>query len=101
MRSVSPDAFVISSGAEVAEKEFRPLVARLRRAGLHVRHSYKSTKNIGKLLGEADKAGARFAVILDDAVSGEVVKLKDLRGGEQREIRIDELDEALRAGLRE
>lgn len=96
MRPLSPDAFIISSGAEVAEKEFRPLVARLRRAGLHIRHSYKSTKNIGKLLGEADKAHARFAVILDDALSGGVVKLKDLRGGEQREIRLDELEASLR-----
>lgn len=98
MRPVWPDVFVISSGAEVAEKELRPLVARLRRAGLHVRHSYKSTKNIGKLLGEADKAGARFAVILDDALGGGVVNLKDLRGGEQREISIEELEAALREG---
>lgn len=98
MRPLSPDAFIISSGAEIAENAFRPLVARLRRAGLHVRHSYKSTKNIGKLLGEADKAGARFAVILDDALGGGVVKLKDLRGGEQREISIEELEAALREG---
>jgi histidyl-tRNA synthetase len=101
MRPLSPDAFIISSGAEVAEKAFRPLVAKLRRAGLHVRHSYKSTKNIGKLLGEADKAHSRFAVILDDALSGGVVKLKDLRGGEQREIKLDDLEAALRGGKRE
>ena len=44
-----PDVFVIATADDAAQQRFRPLVAELRRAGLHVRHSYKATKNIGKL----------------------------------------------------
>jgi histidyl-tRNA synthetase len=91
-----PDAFIISSGVEVAEKALRPLIARLRRAGFHVRHSYKTTKNVGKLLGEAGKCRARFAVILDDALASNIVKLKDLDDGEQHEILLTGLEQTLR-----
>ncbi len=97
-----PDAFVLSNGSEEAEAKVRPVVAMLRRGeereegalspalshearereqgGLHVRHSYKATKKIDKLLNEAKKQHARFAVIIEDADSCIV---KDLRTGEQ------------------
>ena len=80
-----PDVFVLSSGDEAAEARVRPTVAALRRggeslAGLHVRHSYKATKNVGKLLKEAAQQGARFAVIIEDAESCSV---KDTRTNEQ------------------
>jgi histidyl-tRNA synthetase len=81
-----PHVFVISAGDEPAEKEFRPLVARLRREGFHARHSYKTTKNVGKLLGEAGKARAMFAVILGRELAGGHVVVKDLDGGGQREV---------------
>ncbi len=96
----SPDVFVLSNGTEEAERQVRPLVASLRRgsrapqdsglktqapgpkpqAPLHVRHSYKATKNVGKLLKEAAQVGARFAVIVESASEATV---KDLRTGEQ------------------
>lgn len=47
---------------------------------LHARHSYKATRNIGKLLKEASACRARFAVILE---SGEDATLKNLDTGEQ------------------
>ncbi|QKK06903.1 MAG: histidine--tRNA ligase family protein [Planctomycetota bacterium] len=80
-----PDVFVLSNGDEAAEARVRPTVAALRRggeslAGLHVRHSYKATKNVGKLLKEAAQQGARFAVIIEDAESCSV---KDTRTNEQ------------------
>ena len=80
-----PDVFVLSSGDEAAEARIRPTVAALRRgsvslAGLHVRHSYKATKNVGKLLKEAAQQGARFAVIIEGAESCSV---KDTRTNEQ------------------
>ncbi len=103
----TPDVFVLSNGDEGAEKQVRPLVAALRRgsrapqdsglksqspglnpqapgpkpqAFLHVRHSYKATKNVGKLLKEAAQQGARFAVIVESEAEATV---KDLRTGEQ------------------
>jgi histidyl-tRNA synthetase len=94
---------------EAASKAVRPLVALLRRgkeAGryldkgdarkpwdadryelasggvppMHARHSYKTTKNIGKLLQDATAQRAKFAVILE---SGEAGTIKDLTTGEQ------------------
>ena len=44
-------------------------IADLRRAGRHERHTYRSTRNVGKLLGEAGKVRARFAVILGDELA--------------------------------
>lgn len=80
-----PDVFVLSNGDEAAESCVRPTVAALRRgseshAGLHVRHSYKATKNVGKLLKEATQQGARFAVIIED---GESCSVRDIRAGEE------------------
>ncbi|MFG0242770.1 MAG: histidine--tRNA ligase [Phycisphaerales bacterium JB054] len=80
-----PDVFVLSNGDEAADAQVRPTVAALRRgseslSGLHVRHSYKATKNVGKLLKEAAQQGARFAVIIEDAGSCSV---KDTRTNEQ------------------
>ena len=78
-----PDVFLISSGKEVAEKRFESLLASLRRADLHVRYSSRTTRNVGKLLGEAAKARARCAVILGDELEQGNVVVKDLDSGEQ------------------
>jgi histidyl-tRNA synthetase len=95
---IRPDAFVISNGDEVAEKQLPPLVASLRRDGLHVRHTYKSTRNVGKLLGDAGKCRARFAVILGKELNEQPPRaaLKNLDTGEQREIAISDLSSALK-----
>ena len=71
---LAPDVFVIAS-EEAADAHLRPVLAHLRRAGLHARRSYKSTRNVGKLLGEASKANARYALILKPDLSAE---LKDM-----------------------
>ncbi len=76
-----PDAFVISNGLPESDAQVAPLLASLRRAGLHARRSYKSTKNIGKLLKEGADAGARFAIIIENA--GEAT-IKDLDTNQQR-----------------
>ncbi|MCZ6811499.1 MAG: His/Gly/Thr/Pro-type tRNA ligase C-terminal domain-containing protein, partial [Planctomycetota bacterium] len=91
-----PDAFVISAGKDEAERQFRPLVTRLRREGLHARHSYRSTRNVGKLLGEAAKARARFAVILGDELKDGNVVVKDLDAGKQENVKLDDLATMLR-----
>ena len=75
----SPHVFVMCPADELAEAQVRPAVAALRRAGLHARHSYKSTRNIGKLLKEASTLGARTALLIEPG--GEVAKIKHLAGG--------------------
>jgi histidyl-tRNA synthetase len=107
---IRPDAFVISSGKDGTDEQVTPFVARLRRGvetqrytdsqasddaakrmkpwdaaryevpPLHARRSYKATKNVGKLLGEANNAHARYAVIIESA---ETCSLKNLESGTQ------------------
>jgi histidyl-tRNA synthetase len=73
-----PDAFVIPTAE--TEHLVKPLVARLRREGMHVRHTHKSTRNVGKLLKEAGNAHARYALILE---SDSVCSIKNLDANEQ------------------
>ena len=59
--SVAPpvDAFVLAANDDAAAA-LPGLVATLRRAGLHTRMSYRTTRNVGKLLKEAEKTGANI-----------------------------------------
>jgi len=77
---LAPDVFVISSGAPDADASLRPVVARLRAAGLHARHTYKTTKNVGKLLQEASGLRSRVAMIIE---SVNAASIKDLNTGVQ------------------
>lgn len=81
-----PDAFVISAGDASCEAAVAPLVAELRRAGLHARRSYKATKKIDKLLKDAAACYARFAVIIDETWSGGNVQVKNLADGSQHTV---------------
>jgi histidyl-tRNA synthetase len=92
-----PDAFLISNGCVAAETELPRLLGSLRRAGLHVRPSYKATRNVGKLLGDAAKARSRTAVILDDKLATGLVVVKDLEAGTQQDLPIGDLTGHLRA----
>ncbi len=92
-----PDVFLVA-GPEAGEETLLRTAAGLRRgieregqsepwdperyevSPLHVRRSYKATKNIGKLLKDAASAHARFAVIIESDVEATV---KDLDSGEQ------------------
>jgi len=80
-----PDVFVVSNGSPESDLAVRPLVAMLRKAGLHARHTYKTTKNVGKLLKEAADSHARYAVIVESGTTG---ALKDLATGEQRPVEL-------------
>lgn len=91
--SLRPDVFVISNGQPESDAAVRPLVGRLRRGSegarpVHARHTYKATKNIGKLLQDASACHARFAAIIESA--GEVT-LKDLDKGTQQKMPIGEV----------
>ncbi len=89
------DVFIISAGAPEAEALLPKLAADLRRRGLHVRHTYKTTRNVGKLLGEAGKCRARFAVIIGAELGEGQVAVKDLDGGTQSLVPVADLVETL------
>ena len=89
-----PDAFVIAADDAAAE-QVRGVVADLRRGGLHVRHSSRSTRNVGKLLGEAAKTRARWAVILGRELADGRVVVKDLDGGDQHEVALESVRETI------
>lgn len=89
-----PDAFVLST-TDAGDARVSSVLAGLRRAGLHARRSWKSTRNVGKLLAEAGKNNARFAIVLDDGVQSQEATLKDLQSTEQRTIAIADIAETI------
>lgn len=91
-----PDVFLIA-GSPDGEARLRALATQLRRGGLHVRHSNRSTHHVGKLLGEAGKSRARCAAILGRELEQGLVVLKDLDSGAQSQIPFDRLREELMA----
>lgn len=95
MAPLRPHAFVIAADDAGAEK-LPKVVADLRKQGFHVRHSYKTTRNVGKLLSEASKARARYAVILGKELTEGNVALKNLASGEQTPVNLDDLVTRLR-----
>jgi histidyl-tRNA synthetase len=112
--SYRPDVFVISNGTPEADALVRPLVAALRRGSLaagpggagfqpaggmespphlshpplHARHSYKSTRKIGKLLEDASSVHSRYAAIIE---SGAEVTLKNLDSSAQEKVPLAEV----------
>lgn len=68
------------------------LLGELRRARRAAVSSYKTTKNIGKLLQEAAASGAKFAVILAPAEFARgVAKVKNMATREEREVGLGEI----------
>lgn len=60
-----PDVFVVGNGTPEADAMVPTVLSQLRAQGLHARRSYKSTKNLGKLLKDAADSGARLAMIIE------------------------------------
>ena len=89
-----PDAFVLAASDEAAKK-LPGVVAMLRRADLHARMSYKTTRNVGKLLKDATNCGARFAVIV-----GDDVQVKNLETGDQSAVAIEALVDCVACVMR-
>jgi histidyl-tRNA synthetase len=96
--SPRPDVFLLPL-TDAGAAHMPGLVASLRRQGLHARMSYKTGRNVGKLIKDAVAARARFAVILDDKITSGIVALKDLDGGSQIEIPVADLAAKLRPNL--
>ena len=84
------------AGSNSATGQLTKLTGQLRKQGLHVRFSYKTTRNLGKLLKEANAAHARYAVIVDDQIEQDTVSLKDLDSGSQTQAQVSQLANLLR-----
>ena len=97
VRPPAPGVFVISASDE-ADRPAQRLMAAMRRSGVHARRSYKTTRNVGKLLGEASRAGASRAVILGSELHEGQVQLKDLVNGDQQLVPLDRIVEIITAG---
>ncbi len=85
-----PDVFVIAL-TDKAGEQMTGIAADLRRKGVHARFSYKATRNLGKLLKDADTARARYALILDDKLAQGQAGLKDLAAGTQMDVALAEV----------
>ena len=90
------DAVTVPLGEAGAAAAGR-LAASLRRAGFNVRNGFPG-RSLRAQLRSADASGARFALIIGDREASEgVVQVKPLVGeGEQREVALDGVEEALR-----
>jgi histidyl-tRNA synthetase len=86
----TPDAFVVSACDE-GDRLISPIIAELRTNGIHARRSYKSTRNIGKLLTEAAKVHATYAVILGQELERDCIVVKNMESGEQVELQREQL----------
>jgi histidyl-tRNA synthetase len=88
------DAALIPLGP-AAEEAAIAIAAGLRRAGIACEMAYKG--NMKRRMQKADASGARYAIIVgdDELVRGEAA-VKDLRTGEQRNVALDAVAEAVR-----
>ncbi|MBT4531025.1 MAG: histidine--tRNA ligase [Phycisphaerae bacterium] len=86
----SPDVFVVSACDE-GDAIISSIIAELRTDGIHARRSYKTTRNVGKLLTEAGKTNTRFTVILGQELEQGCVVVKNMESGDQVELPREQL----------
>ncbi len=89
----SPAVSLVPVGP-AAEKRALPLADALRRAGVAV--DLGMSGNLKRRMQQANRAGARVAVLLgDDEIARSVATVRDMESGEQSEVPIDRLAAAL------
>jgi histidyl-tRNA synthetase len=94
--AAEPRPIVIAPLGAAAEAKALAIARGLRRQGLAVEQDYRG--NMKRRMQRANKLNARAAIILgDDELARGVAQLKDLDSGNQREIPLDGLAEALKA----
>ncbi|MCH7572032.1 MAG: histidine--tRNA ligase [Planctomycetes bacterium] len=86
-----PDVFVISLGVEDSDIKLKKIVSDLRSENHHIRHTYKATRKLKKLLGEAEGLGSRLVIILDEKLAEGEVTIKDMKQGSQEQVRLNDL----------
>ena len=90
-----PRPVVLAPLGAAAEAKALGIARTLRKAGIAVEQDYRG--NMKRRMQRANKLNARAAVILgDDELAKGVAQVKDLDSGEQREVPLDKLAEALR-----
>ncbi|HEU4480507.1 MAG TPA: histidine--tRNA ligase [Actinomycetota bacterium] len=88
-------AYVVVLGEAAAEAAF-PLVTRLRSAGIGAELDVMGRGMKGQMK-DADRSGARYAVILgDDEIASREATVKDLGSGDQERCPLERLEERLR-----
>ncbi len=91
-----PRPVVIAPLGPAAEAKALGIARALRRAGIAVEQDYRG--NMKRRMQRANKLHARAAVIIgDDELARGVAQVKDLDSGEQREVALDKLTEALKS----
>ncbi len=89
--------FIVSLGEE-AKKEALLLLSQLRKEGLACDTDYEN-KSLKGAMRLANDSGARRVLILgEDELKKKVVTLKDMRSGEQKEVRLEDLVKELKEG---
>lgn len=78
-----------------AEEKARLLSSELRKCGYRIELAYRG--NLSKRMKQADRVGAVAAVIIgEEELEKDIAVLRDMRGGEQRAVPMQELASALR-----
>lgn len=86
----APDVFIVYLGEAARQHSFQ-VASALRRAGIAVLLEFEDRK-MKKAMAQANKAGARYALIIgDDEVAKGVYGLKNLVTGEQEALTLDAL----------
>ncbi len=89
-KETKADAFVVALGDFAKIPAFQ-LLQKLRDAGLHAEMDYAG-RSMKAQMKQANKAGARFALILgEDEVRESVVMLRDMEKSEQQKVAIEEI----------
>ncbi len=89
------DVFLVALNESCRDKAVEILYA-LRHAGIASDMSYRRA-SVKSLMRQADKSGARFVMILgEDELAKDVVTLKDMIQGEQKEVPCSEIEQAVR-----
>ena len=84
------DLFIVSMGDEAEKLAFK-LLAKLRSEGISADKDYLG-RGIKAQFKQADRLSARNTVVIgDDEIEKNIVSLKDMESGEQKEISIDDL----------
>lgn len=94
----APDVFLVCLGQQAVDTAVR-IAQDLRRGGIAVEMDYQA-RSLKAQMRAADRAGARYAVILaDEELAQSCAAVKPLRdGGEQRNVPLADLVEHLRSG---
>ncbi len=84
-------AVFVADAAEGLRDRLHRVVVALRRAGIATEFSYTQPA-LAKQLKAADKRGCAFTIILgDETRQQDLVQIKDMAGGQQRDVRLEDL----------